>query len=85
MFLLGAGHAETEGGDSAAGIGENRLLNTLANPLSSVYAPPVGACRPTWRRAFVRFTKNKVVRNSFLSNILQGFGKANGEATADFS
>jgi hypothetical protein len=30
----------------------------------------VGRAGPVWRHAFVRFTENKVVRNSFLSDIL---------------
>jgi hypothetical protein len=50
----------------------------LANPLPSVYAPPVGACRPTWPRAFVRFTENKVAGTRSLSDILTGFGQERG-------
>src|SRR5436305_1144150 len=51
---------------SAAGIGENRLLIPLPTGVLRSIPPRVGACRPTWPRAFVRFTENKVVRNPFL-------------------
>src|SRR4029077_18187850 len=40
--------------------------------------PRVGACRPTWRRAFVRFTENKVVRNPFLIEHPQGIRTGEG-------
>src|SRR6186713_1690916 len=42
------------------------------------------ACRPTWRHAFVRFTENRAVRNSFLSDILRGFGTETRERLAGF-
>jgi hypothetical protein len=44
----------------------------------------VGRAGPVWRHAFVRFTENKVVRNSFLSDILAD-SETEREAIADFS
>lgn len=44
----------------------------------------VGACRPSWRRAFVRFSEIEVARNSFLSHIRSGLRKGKREGPRRF-
>ena len=66
------------------GAGRSReTAITLANPPSEGLDTARRACRPTWRHAFVRFTENKVVRNSILSDILADSERKEG-AVADF-
>jgi hypothetical protein len=52
-------------------------------PAKLVLIKAVGRAGPVWRHAFVRFTENRVIRNSFLSGIQLEAGTGE-EAVTDF-
>ena len=56
-----------------------RVERVLGSRSEKVYPPRVGACRPSWRRASVRFSESMVVRNSILSGIHKDVGTERGK------
>ena len=76
-------YAANLGIDSST-IRKNRVLRALDlgfwawQSAKLVLIKDVGRAGPVWRHAFVRFTENRVIRNSFLSGVQLEAGTGRG-------